>query len=156
MDDVPFLIFLEIAVDFWFEDHFAEAQRDPEVEDFVQTSTPVIDLVHVTSELPTYDFQVGDLVALVSANQDPSWLARVKKIKEDSLSVTYYHHGPHMSKKRLVWKAHNSKGTCSKFDRFKTEKQLFTKCKTILKQALKKIAQACLTYNGLEVPETFK
>jgi hypothetical protein len=30
MDDVPFLIFLEIAVDFWLEDHFAEAPRDPE------------------------------------------------------------------------------------------------------------------------------
>jgi hypothetical protein len=159
MDKVPFLIFLEIAVDFWLEDHFAEAQRDPEVEDFVQTSTPVIDLVHVTSEHPTYDFQVGDLVALVSADQDPFWLARVKKIKEDSLSVTYYHHGPQISGKRLVWKAHNSKGTCGKFDvyfRFKTEEQLFTKGKTILKQALKKIAQACLTYNGLEVPETFK
>jgi hypothetical protein len=89
MDNVSFLIFSEIAVDFWLEDHFT-AQRDPEVEDFVQTSTPVIDLVHVTSEHPTYDFQVGDLVALVSANQDPFWLAQVKKIKEDSLSVTYY------------------------------------------------------------------
>jgi hypothetical protein len=30
MDNVPFLIFLEIAVDFWLEDHFTEAQRDPE------------------------------------------------------------------------------------------------------------------------------
>jgi hypothetical protein len=105
MDDRPFLIFLKIAVDFWLEDHFAEAQWDPEVEDFVQTSTPVIDLVYVTSEHPTYDFQVGDLVALVSADQDPFWLAQVKKIKEDSLSMTYYHHGPQMSRKRLVWKA---------------------------------------------------
>jgi hypothetical protein len=52
-----------------------------------------------------------------------------------------------------------AKGNCCKFDVyfiFKTEKQLFTKGKTILKQALKKIAQACLTYNGIEVPETFK
>jgi hypothetical protein len=73
--------------------------------------------------------------------------------------VTYYHHGHQISEKRLVWKAHNSKGTCGKFAvyfRFKTEEQLFTKGKTILKQALKKIAQACLTYNGLEEPETFK
>jgi hypothetical protein len=53
MDDVPFLIFLKIAVDFWLKDHFAEAPQDPEVEDFVQTSTPVIDLVHVTSEHST-------------------------------------------------------------------------------------------------------
>jgi hypothetical protein len=105
MDNVLFLIFSEIAVDFWLEDHFTEAQWDPEVEDFVQTSTPVIDLVHVTSEHPTYDSQVGDLVALVSADQDPFWLAQVKKIKEDSLSVTYYHHGSQISRKRLVWKA---------------------------------------------------
>jgi hypothetical protein len=143
MDDVPFLIFLKITVDFWLEDHFAEAQWDPEVEDFVQTSTTIIDLVHVTSKHPIYDFQVGDLKALVSANQDPS----------------YYHHGPQISSKKLVWKAHNLKGTCGKFDvnlRFKTEEQLFTKDKTILKQALKKIAQACLTYNGLKIPETFK
>jgi hypothetical protein len=106
IDNVPFLIFSEIAVDSWLEDYFTEAQQDPEVEDFVQTSTPIIDLVHVTSEHPTYDFQVRDLVALVSADQDPFWLARVKKIKEDSLSVTYYHHGSQISGKKLVWKAH--------------------------------------------------
>jgi hypothetical protein len=143
-------------MDFWLEDHFAEAQQDPKVEDFTQTSTPVVDLVHVTSKHPTYDFQVGDLVALVSADQDPFWLAQVKKVKEDSLTVTYYHHGPQISGKMLVWKAHSSKGNCGKFDayfRFKTEEQHFTKGKTILKQALKKIAQACLTYNGLEVPD---
>jgi hypothetical protein len=73
-------------------------------------------------------------VVLVPANQDPFWLAQVKKIKEDSLSVTNYHHGSQISEKRLVWKAHNSKGTCGKFDvylRFKTKEQLFTKGKTI-------------------------
>jgi hypothetical protein len=95
---------------------------------------------------------VGDLVALVSADQDPFWLARVKKIKEDSLSVTYYHHGSQISRKRLVWKAHNSKGTCGKFDvyfRFKTEEQLFTQGKTILKQALKKSASRCFFLHNL-------
>jgi hypothetical protein len=55
MDNVPFLIFLETAMDFWLKDHF-------------QTSTPIIDLVYVTSKYPTYNFEVGDLVALVSAN----------------------------------------------------------------------------------------
>jgi hypothetical protein len=73
--------------------------------------------------------------------------------------VTYYYHAPQISRKRLVWKAHNSKGTCGKFDvyfRFKIEEQLFTKGKTILKQALKKIAQVCLKYNELKVPESFK
>jgi hypothetical protein len=48
----------------------------------------------------------------------------------------------YISGKRLIWKAHNSKSTCGKFDvyvRFKSEEQLFTKGKTILKQAFKKI-----------------
>jgi hypothetical protein len=73
---------------------------------------------------------VGDLVALVSANQDPFWLARVKKIKKDGKFDVYF--------------------------RFKIEEQLFTKGKTILKQALKKIAQACLTYNGQMYLKPFK
>jgi hypothetical protein len=71
-------------------------------------------------------------VALVSADQNPFWLAWVKKIKEDYLSMTYYHHSPQISRKRLVWKAHNSKGTCGKIDvyfRFKTEEQLLPKAK---------------------------
>jgi hypothetical protein len=33
------------------------------------------DLVHILSEHPTYDFQVGDLVALVLEDSDPFWLA---------------------------------------------------------------------------------
>jgi hypothetical protein len=32
---------------------------------------------------------------------------------------------------------------------------LVRKRKTILKKGLKRIAQACLTYNSLEIPETF-
>jgi hypothetical protein len=47
----------------------SEAQRDPKVKDFVQTSTPIIDLVHVTSEHPTDNFQVGDLVACLICNE---------------------------------------------------------------------------------------
>jgi hypothetical protein len=116
-------------------------------------------IIHVTSEHPTYDFQVGNLVALVSRDTDPFWLAQITKVHKDSLKVVYFHHSPLKSGQRLVWKPHNSNGTCGKYDvyvRFKGEKQLFTKRKTILKKALKKIAQACLTYNGLEIPETFK
>jgi hypothetical protein len=73
----------------------------PKVEDFTQTSTSIVDLVHVTSKHPTYDFQVGDLVALVSRSR--SVLASLDEVKEDSLSMTYYHHGPQISGKRLVW-----------------------------------------------------
>jgi hypothetical protein len=35
-----------------------------------------LDMIHVTSEHPTYDFQVGNLVALVSGDSYPFWLAR--------------------------------------------------------------------------------
>jgi hypothetical protein len=38
------------------------------------------DLVHVFSEHPTYDFQVANLVALVSGNSDPFWLAEISAI----------------------------------------------------------------------------
>jgi hypothetical protein len=99
------------------------------------------------------------LVALVSRDTDPFWLAQVTKVHEDSLEVVYFHHSPLKSGQSLVWKPHNSNRTCGKYDvyvRFKGEEQLFTKGKTILKKALKKIAQACLTYNSLEIPETFK
>ncbi len=133
-------------MDFWLQDHFAEAVENEELPIIPQNSIIIPDLVHVESEHPTYDFQVGDLVALVSGDEDPFWLAKVKKVKQDTLSVTYYHHGPLISGKRLIWNAHNSKGTCGLLDvycRFKREEQLFTKGKTIKKQALKKISQAC-------------
>jgi hypothetical protein len=116
-------------------------------------------IIYVTSEHPTYDFQIRNLVVMMSEDQDPFWLAQVMKVDKNSLEVVYFHHSPFRSGKKLVWKPHNSNGTCGKYDvyiRFKGEEQLFTKEKTILKKALKKIAQACLTYNNLEIPETFK
>ena len=117
------------------------------------------EMIHIISEHPTYAFQQGDLVALVSSDTDPFWLAEVKEVSEESLEVHYFHHGPHKPGKKLVWKRHISEGTCRLYDvyvRFKTEDQLFTKRRTILKKAFKKISQACLTYNGIEVPDTFK
>jgi hypothetical protein len=83
----------------------------------------------------------------------------VTKVYEETLKVAYFHHGPLKLGKKLIWKPHHSNRTCGRDDiyvRFKWEQQLFTKGKTILKKALKKIAQACLTYNGLEIPKTFK
>lgn len=117
------------------------------------------EIIYVTSEHPTYDFQQGDLVALVSGDSDPFWLAEVTELSENSLNLRYFHHGPRKPGKKLVWKKHHSEGTCGLYDvyaRFKSEELLFTKGKTILKKALKKISQACLTYNGIEVPDTFK
>jgi hypothetical protein len=43
------------------------------------------DIIHVISEHPTYDFQVGNLVALVSRDQDPFWLAHITEVHKDSL-----------------------------------------------------------------------
>jgi hypothetical protein len=52
------------------------------------------DIIHVTSEHPTYDFQVGNLFALVSGDTDPFWLACITKALKDSLKVAYFHHSP--------------------------------------------------------------
>jgi hypothetical protein len=57
------------------------------------------DIIYVTSEHPTYDFQIGNLVAMVSGDQDPFWLAHITKVDEDSLEVVYFHHGPFRSGK---------------------------------------------------------
>jgi hypothetical protein len=80
-------------------------------------------------------------------------------VSENSLEVGYFHHSLYKPGKKLVWKKHNSEGTCGRNDvyaRFKTEEQLFTKGKTICKKALKKISQARLTYNSIEIPDSFK
>jgi hypothetical protein len=47
------------------KEHFREASIEVEPEEQAQGNTES-DLVHVFSEHPTYDFQVGNLVALVS------------------------------------------------------------------------------------------
>jgi hypothetical protein len=62
------------------------------VKDFTQTSTSVIDLVHIISEHPTCDLQVGDLVALVSANQDDKSITTTPitpKIAENNFGSLY-------------------------------------------------------------------
>jgi hypothetical protein len=44
--------------------------------------------------ISTYDFQVGDLVALVSGDSDPFWLAEISAIGEENLDLIYWHHAP--------------------------------------------------------------
>jgi hypothetical protein len=39
---------------------------------------------------PTYDFQVGDLVALVSGDSDPFWLAEISAVSEENLDLIYW------------------------------------------------------------------
>jgi hypothetical protein len=143
------LIIIDIALDVWLEEHFAETARDIETEFQAPKNTLQIpEIIHVTSKHPIYHFRQGDLVALVSRDDDPFWLAEVTNASENSLEVVYFHHSLYKPGKKLVWKKHNSKRTCRLNDvyaRFKTEEQLFTKKKTIHKKALKKISQACLT-----------
>jgi hypothetical protein len=51
------------------------------------------DLEYVLSEHPTYDFQVG-VVALVSRDSDPFWLAEISAVGEENLDLIYWHHSP--------------------------------------------------------------
>jgi hypothetical protein len=137
------LTIINIALDVWLEEHFAKTARDIEMEFQAPENTLQIpEIIHVTSEHPIYYFRQSDLVALVSRDDDPFWLTEVTNVSENSLEVGYFHHSFYKPGKKLVWKKHNSKGTCGLNDvyaRFKTEEQLFTKGKTIRKKALKKV-----------------
>jgi hypothetical protein len=98
---------------------------------------------------------VSTLILFVTLNL----LYRALNVSENSPKVGYFHHSLYKPGKKLVWKKHNSKVTCglnAVYARFKTKEQLFTKGKTIRKKALKKISQACLTYNSIEIPDSFK
>jgi hypothetical protein len=131
--------FLEITLDPWLD--FQESFMNIKSSEIFENLNQELDMIHVTSEHPTYDFQVGNLVALVSRDSDPFWLATVTKVYEETLEVAYFHHGPFKPGKKLIWKPHHSNRTCGRYDvyiRFKGEQQLFTKGKTILKKSFKK------------------
>jgi hypothetical protein len=109
-------MFLEITLDPWLEEHFQEAFMNVESSEIFENLNQELDMIHVTSEHPTYDFQVGNLVALVSRDSDPFWLATVTKVYEETLEVAYFHHGPLKLGKKLIWKPHHSNGTCGRYD----------------------------------------
>jgi hypothetical protein len=82
------------------------------------------DLVHVLSVHPTYDFQVGDLVALVLGDSHPFRLAEISAVGKENLDLIYWHHGPCKAGKRLIWKKHHTHRVCRRYDmyvRFKTK-----------------------------------
>jgi hypothetical protein len=96
-------------------------------------------------------------VALVSGDSDPFWLAEISVVSEKNLDLIYWHYGPYKPGKKLIWKKHHTNGACRIYNvyvRFKTKELLFTKSNSILKTVLKKIVQACLTYNEIIVPDT--
>jgi hypothetical protein len=60
---------LEIAFDPWLEEHFQETSMNVEFNDFIfENSYQEPDIIHVTSKHSTYDFQIGNLVAVVSGD----------------------------------------------------------------------------------------
>jgi hypothetical protein len=94
------------------------------------------DLVHILSEHPTYDFQVGDLVSLVLGDSDPFWLAEISVMGEENLDLIYWYHGPLKAGKKLIWKKHHINRAYRRYNvyvRFKTKELLFTKSNSILK-----------------------
>jgi hypothetical protein len=103
------------------------------------------DLVHVFSEHPIYDFQVGDLMALVSGDSDPFWLAEISTVSEENLDLLVSR--PHKPRKRLIWTKHHTNGACRKYELYvpiQNQGIDITKSNSILKIALKKIVQTCL------------
>jgi hypothetical protein len=78
---------------------------------------------------------------------------------EENLDLIYWHHSPRKAGKWLIWKKYHMNRAYGRYDvyvRFKTKELLFTKSNSILKTALKKIVQPCLTYDEIIVPDTFK
>jgi hypothetical protein len=61
------------------------------------------DLVYVLSEHPTYNFQVGDLVALVLGDSNPFWLAEISAVGKENLDLIYWNHSS-----RKVWDVERS------------------------------------------------
>jgi hypothetical protein len=59
-------MFLEITLDPWLEEHFQESFMNVESSEIFENLNQELNMIHITSEHPTYDFQVGNLVALVS------------------------------------------------------------------------------------------
>jgi hypothetical protein len=99
-------MFLGITLDPWLEEHFQESFMN------VENLNQELNMIHVTSEHPTYDFQVGNLVALVDS--DPFWLATITEVYEETLKVAYFHHGALKLGKKLIWKPRHSNRTCER------------------------------------------
>jgi hypothetical protein len=62
------LTIIDIALDVWLEEHFAETARDIETEFQAPDTLQIPEIIHVTSKHPIYHFRQGDLVAFVSGD----------------------------------------------------------------------------------------
>jgi hypothetical protein len=57
-----------------------------------ENTLQIPEIIHITSKHPIYHFQQGDLVALVSRDDNPFWLAEITNISKNSLEVGYFHY----------------------------------------------------------------
>lgn len=106
--------------------------------------------IRVVGEHPASTFTIGDFVIVLATDNDPFWVAQVTETKEDCVYFNYYHYKIG-SKQQKIWYEHESNGSCGFLDvlvRFRNESELFTKNKTIRKQAQNKISQALAVYTG--------
>lgn len=115
--------------------------------------------IHVLGEHPTYEFNIGEIIAVVSSDNDPFWLAQITEINDEGLVFQYFHHNTPKQGSKMNWKLHNTNGFCGITDvytRFKLLTDIFTKSNSIRTAALRKISQACMKYNAQLVPDNFK
>lgn len=150
-----------MVTDYWLSEHFREVAV-MDVEDLLETrdldSIP-IHQIHVLEEHPHYSFEIGNIVAVVSSDADPFWLAQVTAVHETTIDFTYYHHNKPTRGNKMIWKLHSTTGSCGVTDvytKWRQNSEIFTKNNNIRKQALKKISNACLKYNNTTVPDGFQ
>ena len=114
--------------------------------------------IRVTSEHPTYDFNIDDIVAVPGKGADPFWLATITSIKEEKLHLQFYDHNKPTGENSMIWRKHHSVEYTGRMDvlvSFRTDTQLFTKTGVIRKRALTKINAAYRLYQGDTLPSQF-
>lgn len=114
--------------------------------------------LYVKSPHPAYVFSISELVVVVSSDKDPFWIAKVTEVSDDVLNFQFYHHNSPKNGEKMVWKLHHTHGSCGITDVYVkfTAALLFTQAMQIRERAWKTICQACLKWNDIIVPETFK
>jgi hypothetical protein len=150
--------------DFWLQDSFLETHNAPTTDDVSEELhlSACLPVPRIVGEHPSYQFEVGDCVAVVSNDTDPFWLAEVNDVQDEEIHFTYFVHTPFSKKvnQRMKWILDaNSTGSCDTLDvlvRFKERCQLFTKTKLLKGSARSKIVQAVETYNDKLVSPYFK
>lgn len=149
-------------MDVWLREHLTEIANTETLENELgvgQETPETQSRIHVAGEHPTYEFNIGEIIVVVSSDIDPFWMAQVTEVTEEQLKFQYYNHNTPKEGKKMTWHLDDTEGACGITDvymRFKSTSEIFTKTNSIRTTALKRIRQACMKYNALEVPDDFK